>query len=158
MAARRGRSPCFAAPSTSPATPARCRNTGAVSRRVVVDVAVVGDRASRAEAAGELPALAESPIQGEIDAVIHLRLPAVIRRLGDEIVNPAEERGLDVVQTANLISAATRQTAILRRRDAVRVVAGGGNGLVVRREIAAIPACGNIRRSAPDPASARAGT
>ena len=80
------------------------RNAGGRQRRVVVDVAVVGDRPADAQAAGELPALAEPPVQGEIDAVVHLRLSvAVIRRLGHQVVDPAEERRLDVVQAADLL-------------------------------------------------------
>ena len=112
---------------------------GCRHRCVVVDVAVVRDRASGAHAAGELPTLAESPIESEIHAVIDLCLTAVIRRLRDEIVNPSEKSGLDVVQAANLIAAATRQAAVFRRRDAVRVVAGRGNGLVIGREVPAVP-------------------
>jgi chloramphenicol 3-O-phosphotransferase len=62
-----------------------------------------------------------------------------MRRLGDQIVDFAEQRRREVVEAAHLIAAAAGEPAIGRRREAIRVVVRRNHKLIVGGDEVTVP-------------------
>ena len=77
-----------------------------------VEVARVGRRAADAHARLEARAARQPGFEADIDTVVDLPLLAVMRVLRDDVVHAAKGGGLDVVEPADLIPAATGQSLV----------------------------------------------
>ena len=89
-----------------------------IDHEAVVDHLVPGT-----EAPLEASTPAKACVIGDIETIPHVAQVSVVRRLRNQVVNQTELRGLDIGIATELLAAdIARQSRILRRRDAERIV------------------------------------
>src|SRR5262249_37525701 len=100
----------------------------------------VCDDMAGARPARNLSALWQPRTERQIESVVHFTLPAEFLGKGDHVVGLPELARVEVVQPANLIAAATWQSRVHGRGDAIRIVIGRRPRQVVGDGLISVPA------------------
>ncbi len=126
---------------------ARPRRRRRELRQARANVAVVGDGLAGARAADEGDVVAQSNVDGHVDAVEVLGPAAIPGRIGDEVVDLSGLLGDDVVEARHDVAAPSRQSRIQGGDDAERRQIGRLERQVVDNEKAVETSAGCRSRS-----------